>query len=149
MNNEPILRTATVEWTGDIAHGRGDITTASGKVSASYSFGTRFSNDPGTNPEELLAASHAACFTMATSAVLTRAGHAPTSLHTVATVHLERAGEGFKIPKIELAIEGVVNGVSAEQFDQMARQAEATCPISNALRSVPITVKTKLAQPAT
>ncbi|HUN30124.1 MAG TPA: OsmC family peroxiredoxin, partial [Alphaproteobacteria bacterium] len=75
MAQDHIVRTANVKWVGDVAKGHGDITTASGKVSASYSFGTRFSGDPGTNPEELLAASHAACFTMATSAVLTRAGH--------------------------------------------------------------------------
>lgn len=142
--SDSIARTATVKWQGDVAKGHGDITTQSGRVSASYSFGTRFSGDPGTNPEELLAASHAACFTMATSAVLTRAGHPPTSLDTTATVHLERAGEGFKIPRIELSIKGVVPGVSAEQFDHFARQAEASCPISNALRAIPINVDTKL-----
>jgi lipoyl-dependent peroxiredoxin len=96
-------------------------------VSASYSFGTRFSGDPGTNPEELLAASHAACFTMATSAVLTR------------------AGEGWKVPKIELAITGIVPGISADDFANYAKQAEASCPISTALRAVPsITVNATL-----
>jgi osmotically inducible protein OsmC len=144
MAQDQIARTANVKWVGDVAKGHGDITTASGKVSASYSFGTRFSGDPGTNPEELLAASHAACFTMATSAVLTRAGHAPTSLDTTATVHLERAGEGYKVPKIELAISGVVPGISAAEFDTYAKQAEASCPISNALRSVPISVTSTL-----
>jgi lipoyl-dependent peroxiredoxin len=144
MAQDPIVRTASVTWTGDIAKGRGDITTQSGKVSASYSFGTRFSNDPGTNPEELLGASHAACFTMATSAVLTRAGHPPTSLDTTATVYLERAGEGFKIPKIELAITGVVPGVSAQEFSEYAKTAEATCPVSNALRAVPISLQATL-----
>lgn len=142
--SDSIARTATVKWQGDVAKGRGEIATQSGKVSASYSFGTRFSGDPGTNPEELLAASHAACFTMATSAVLTRAGHPPTSLETTATVHLERAGEGFKVPRIELVISGVVPGVSAEEFDRYARQAEASCPISNALRAVPIDVTATL-----
>jgi lipoyl-dependent peroxiredoxin len=141
-----IARTAEVKWTGDVAHGRGEISTGSGKVSASYSYGTRFSGDPGTNPEELLAASHAACFTMATSAVLTRAGHPPTTLDTTATVHLERAGEGFTVPKIELAITGVVPGISADEFAGYAKTAEASCPISNALRAVPsITLDAKLA----
>jgi lipoyl-dependent peroxiredoxin len=144
MAQEQIVRTASVRWVGDVAKGHGDITTESGKVSAAYSFGTRFSSDPGTNPEELLAASHAACFTMAASAVLTRAGHPPTSLDTTATVYLERAGEGFKVPSIELAIAGIVPGISAEEFTQFASQAEATCPISNALRAVPISLRATL-----
>jgi len=144
MAQDHIVRTANVKWVGDVAKGHGDITTASGKVSASYSFGTRFSGDPGTNPEELLAASHAACFTMATSAVLTRAGHPPASLDTTATVHLEREGEGYKIPKIELAIKGVVPGITAADFTTYAKQAEASCPISNALRAVPISVEATL-----
>ena len=144
MAQEQIVRTANVKWVGDVAKGHGDITTASGKVSASYSFGTRFSGDPGTNPEELLAASHAACFTMATSAVLTRAGHPPSSLDTTATVYLERAGEGYTVPKIELAITGVVPGVSADEFSAYAKQAEASCPISNALRAVPISLRSTL-----
>lgn len=116
MAQDQIVRTANVKWVGDVARGHGDITTASGKVSASYSFGTRFSTDPGTNPEELLAA-----------------------------VYLERAGEGYKIPKIELAITGVVPGVSADEFSTYAKQAEASCPISNALRAVPISVQATLA----
>jgi len=144
MAQDHIARTANVKWVGDVAKGHGDITTASGKVAASYSFGTRFSGDPGTNPEELLAASHAACFTMATSAVLTRAGHPPTSLDTTATVHLERAGEGYKVPKIELEITGVVPGLSADEFSAYAKQAEASCPISNALRAVPISLRSSL-----
>lgn len=143
--SEPIKRTASVAWTGDVAHGRGEISTQSGKVAASYSYGTRFSGDPGTNPEELLAASHAACFTMATSAVLTRAGHAPTELDTTATVTLDRKGEGFAVTKIELAISGKVDGITAEQFEEFAKTAEATCPISNALRSVPIELTTTFA----
>jgi lipoyl-dependent peroxiredoxin len=142
MANDTILRTASVAWTGDVAHGRGDITTGSGKISASYSFGTRFSGDPGTNPEELLGASHAACFAMATSAVLTRAGHPPTALSCTATVHLDRKGEGFAVTKIQLAINGKVDGISAEQFAEYAKTAEASCPISNALRAVPIELTT-------
>jgi osmotically inducible protein OsmC len=144
MAQDAFERTANVRWEGDVAHGRGDITTGSGKVNASYSFGTRFSGDPGTNPEELIAAAHAACFTMATSAVLTRAGHPPKTLDTKATVHLERAGEGFVIPKIELEIEGEVPGVSAQEFETYAKQAEASCPVSNALRAVPISLRASL-----
>jgi lipoyl-dependent peroxiredoxin len=142
MASDTILRTASVVWNGDVARGRGDITTGSGKVSASYSFGTRFSGEPGTNPEELLGAAHAACFAMATSAVLTRAGHPPTSLSCTATVHLDRKGEGFAVTKIELAINGKVDGISAADFETYAKTAEASCPISNALRAVPIELTT-------
>ncbi len=147
MAQDDIARTASVVWEGDVAKGHGDITTGSGKVSASYSFGTRFSGDPGTNPEELLAASHAACFTMATSALLTRAGHPPASLRTTATVHLKRAGEGFTIPRIELDISGTVPNVSEDEFEAYAKQAEASCPIGNALRAVPISLRASLATP--
>ena len=144
MNNDAIRRTAAVEWSGDVAHGHGEISTGSGKIVASYSFGTRFSGDPGTNPEELLGAAHAACFTMATSGVLTRAGHPPSTLSTTATVHLDRKsdGSGFAITKIELAINGRVDGITAEQFADFAKTAEATCPVSNALRAVPIELTT-------
>jgi lipoyl-dependent peroxiredoxin len=146
MAQDEIVRTASVRWVGDVARGHGDITTESGKVSAPYSFGTRFSSDPGTNPEELLAASHAACFTMATSAVLTRAGHPPSSLDTTATVYLAREGQGYKIPSIELSIAGIVPGVSADEFAAYAKQAEETCPISLALRAVPITLRATLVE---
>ena len=144
MAQDAFARTASVRWEGDVAHGRGEITTGSGKVTASYSFGTRFSGEPGTNPEELIAAAHAACFTMATSAVLTRAGHAPKTLESKATVHIERAGEGFTIPKIELEISGDVPGISEQEFENYAKQAEASCPVSNALRAVPITLHAAL-----
>lgn len=144
MANDTILRTASVEWTGDVAHGRGDISTGSGKVAASYSFGTRFSGEPGTNPEELLGAAHAACFAMATSAVLTRAGHAPKSLSAKATVHLDKKGDGFAVTKIDLSIQGEVDGISNDQFVEYAKTAEASCPISNALRAVPIELTASL-----
>lgn len=112
---QDIVRAATIHWEGDVAHGRGSIATESGKVQADYSFGTRFSSDPGTNPEELLAASHAACFTMALSAALTRAGHAPTSIDSKAEVSLRRTGSG-----------------------------KETCPLSRALRAVPTSLKAEL-----
>lgn len=137
---DDIARTASVAWTGDVAKGHGTITTGSGKINADYSFGTRFSSEPGTNPEELLAASHAACFTMALSATLTRAGHAPTSIDTSAKVHLHRAGAGFEIPSIESTTHAVVPGILDDEFQQLATQAKETCPISRALRSVPITL---------
>ena len=141
---EDIQRTASVHWDGDVAHGKGTITTESRLVTAGYSFGTRFSNEPGTNPEELLAASHAACFSMALSAAMTRAGHPPTTVDTTAKVHLHREGAGFDIPRIELVTTVTAAGVSAEDFAALAAGAKENCPISRALRAVEITLDAKL-----
>jgi lipoyl-dependent peroxiredoxin len=147
MNATEIARTAVVKWEGDVAKGRGHITTGSGKVAADYSFGTRFSGDPGTNPEELLGASHAACFTMALSAALTRAGHAPKSIETTATVHLRSSGASFEISGIELVTNAVVAAVSEAQFTDLAADAKATCPISKALAAVPVSLQATLTPP--
>ena len=141
---EDIQRTATVHWDGDVAKGKGTITTESRLVTAGYSFGTRFSNEPGTNPEELLAASHAACFSMALSAAMTRAGHPPTTVDTTAKVHLHREGAGFDIPRVELVTTVTASGVSAEDFAALAAGAKENCPISRALRAVEITLDAKL-----
>jgi osmotically inducible protein OsmC len=137
---EDIARTAAVKWDGDVAKGHGTITTGSGKVSADYSFGTRFSGEPGTNPEELLAASYAACFTMALSATLTRAGHPPTLLETTAKVHLKRAGAGFDITAIELTTHATVGGLLDDEFQHLAQQAKESCPIGKALHVIPTTL---------
>lgn len=146
MNPSPnIVRSATIHWEGDIAHGHGSIATGSGKVKADYSFGTRFSGDPGTNPEELLAASHAACFTMALSSELTRAGHPPVSIEGGALVHLERKDAGFEITQIELSAKATVPGISNDEFARLAQQAKENCPLSKALRAVPTSLKATLA----
>jgi osmotically inducible protein OsmC len=141
---DEIVRSASIHWEGDVARGRGSIATESGKVSADYSFGTRFSGDPGTNPEELLGASHAACFTMALSAVLTRAGHAPTSLDSTAKVQLSKDGPGFTITSIALAVTGVVPGITQADFEKYAGDAKESCPLSKALKAVPITLEATL-----
>ena len=145
MVNTQIVRSATIHWEGDVAHGHGSIATESGKVAAEYSFGTRFSGGPGTNPEELLAASHAACFTMAVSGELTRAGHPPKSIDTKAFVHLQRTNGGFEIPSIELTVTAAAEGLQDEEFQRLATQAKENCPLSRALRAVPITMKATLA----
>jgi osmotically inducible protein OsmC len=139
-----IVRSASIHWEGDVAHGRGAITTQSGKVATAYSFGTRFSGDSGTNPEELLAASHAACFTMALSSELTRAGHAPKALDSKAVVHLDKTESGFEISLIEIAVTAIVDGLADAEFARLATQAKETCPLSRALRAVPITLKASL-----
>jgi osmotically inducible protein OsmC len=141
---DDIARTASVHWEGDISRGKGTITAESGTVTATYSFGTRFSNEPGTNPEELLAASHAACFTMALTLGLTRAGHPPASVDTTARVHLRREGQGFDVPLIELTTTASASGIDAEQFKQIADGAKAQCPISRALRAIEIRLEAKL-----
>ena len=137
---DDIARTAAVHWEGDVAKGHGTITTGSGTIIAEYSFGTRFAAEPGTNPEELLGASLAACFTMALDATLTRAGHSPTSIDTTARVHLHRQDGGFAIPSIELTTVAVVGGILDDEFAQLALQAKESCPIGKALHTIPTTL---------
>ena len=141
---DDIVRAASVHWEGDISRGKGTITAESGYVTAGYSFGTRFSGDPGTNPEELLAASHAACFTMAVSLALTRAGHPPAAIDTTARVHLRREGPGFDVPLIELNTTATAPGLDADEFQKLAKAAKESCPISVALRAVEIQLTAKL-----
>jgi osmotically inducible protein OsmC len=139
--SDDITRSASAHWEGDIAHGKGTFATESGLVSASYSFGTRFSNEPGTNPEELVAAAHAACFSMALSGALTRAGHPPASIDTEARVHLQRAAGGFEITGIALTTRVSAPGLDHAEFEQLAAAAKAGCPISKALRAVDISLE--------
>jgi lipoyl-dependent peroxiredoxin len=141
---DEITRTASVHWEGDVSRGKGTIAAESGQVTAGYSFGTRFSNEPGTNPEELLAASHAACFTMALSLALTRDGHPPAAIDTKAGVHLHRDGQGFVISRIDLATTVTAPGVDAEQFQRLAKGAKENCPISRALNAVEIELDARL-----
>ena len=139
-----VTRTASVHWEGDVARGKGTVTVESGFVTADYSFGTRFSGDPGTNPEELLAASHAACFTMAMSLALTREGHPPDSIDTKAAVHLHRDDQGVSIPRINLTTTVKAAGIDADEFQRLAKGAKENCPISRALHSVEIELEARL-----
>ena len=141
---DDIVRSASVHWEGDIAKGKGTITAESGFVTAGYSFGTRFSKDPGTNPEELLAASHAACFTMALSLALTRAGHPPEAVDTTARVHLRRESQAFDVPSIELSTAVKAAGIDEEEFQRLAETAKENCPISRALKAVEIKLTASL-----
>ena len=137
-------RKAEARWEGDLKGGQGKIKLGSGAFEGSYSFGTRFEDAPGTNPEELLGAAHAECFTMALSLFLGNAGHPPTRLETTATVHLNKVGEGFSITGIDLVTRGTVPGVSAEDFQRIAEEAKTNCIVSRAL-SVPMTLSATLA----
>ncbi len=136
-------RKAEARWEGDLRGGRGNIKLGSGAFEGSYSFGTRFEGAPGTNPEELLGAAHAGCFSMALSLFLSNAGHKPMKIETAATVHLNKVGEGFSITGIDLSTRGQVPGISAADFQRVAEDAKTNCIVSRAL-SVPITLSATL-----
>src|SRR3954463_14305577 len=138
-------RTAKADWQGEFKRGGGSVSTETGGLDSPYNFNGRFESGTGTNPEELLAASHASCFTMALSVGLTQAGNPPESLATDAKVTVAQVEGGFGITKIELSVTGKVPGLDAAGFEEAAQAAKAGCPVSKALASVPeITVTTKL-----
>ena len=136
-----ISRRADARWEGDLKKGKGNVKLGSGAFEGPYFFDTRFENAPGTNPEELLGAAHAACFTMALSHALSGAGHVPTKVETTASVHLEKVGEGFSITGIDLRTVGQVPGLSAAEFEKWATDTGANCIVSRALKAVPIRVE--------
>ena len=129
-------RTANAQWRGDLKTGQGALTTASGVLSATpYSFHTRFEEGKGTNPEELLAAAHAGCFTMALSAQLGAAGLKPDKLETTATITLDKVGDGFSITKSHLDLVARVPGADKAKFDAAVKNAETGCPVSKLFRA--------------
>jgi lipoyl-dependent peroxiredoxin len=131
-----ITRTARAEWQGTGKEGKGTLATQSGVLSATpYGFNTRFGDQKGTNPEELLAASHAGCFSMALAFALTGAGFTPTRIATSAAVTIESDGPGFKISKSALKLEATVPNISRDQFQKIAEGAKAGCPISKVLNA--------------
>lgn len=139
-------RNAYAEWRGGLKDGTGTVSVASGLFSGAYSFATRFEEEPGTNPEELLGAAHAACFSMALSNILAGAGHPPDSVKTTAKVHLRPVDGSPSIATIELVTEGVVPGITQDQFAEHAAAAKAGCPVSRALAGVgEITLEATLA----
>ncbi|MFH7024688.1 MAG: OsmC family protein [Heteroscytonema crispum UTEX LB 1556] len=131
-----LKRTADAVWRGDLKSGKGEISATSGVLKDTpYSFATRFENSPGTNPEELIAAAHAACFSMAFAFTLSEKGYKPESVQTQATCTVEpQKTGGFKITKIHLETRGKIPDIHAETFQQIAQEAEKGCPVSNALR---------------
>ncbi|HET9160089.1 MAG TPA: OsmC family protein [Caulobacteraceae bacterium] len=131
-----MIRKATAVWRGTGKDGDGDLTTDSGVLSHTpYSYRTRFENEKGTNPEELIAAAHAGCFTMALAFQLQTAGYTPTELTTQAAVTLEQEGQGFKISKSALTLTAAVPGLDQETFDRLAGVAEKNCPVSRVLNA--------------
>lgn len=141
-------RTASAVWNGSLKEGKGTITTQSGILSdAPYSFVTRFENGKGTNPEELIAAAHAGCFTMALSAQLGTMNLTPQSLRTSAKLTLEKLDAGWTISKIHLDVSARVPGISASAFESAAASAKANCPVSRLLKAE-ITMDAHLEQAA-
>lgn len=129
-------RKASAVWQGDLKAGKGTISTDSGTLkNAQYSFSTRFENGVGTNPEELLAAAHAGCFTMALSAQLAGAGLTATKLETSCTVSLEKVGDGFSITKSHLDLVAHVPGADKPKFDAAVKNAETGCPVSKLFKA--------------
>jgi lipoyl-dependent peroxiredoxin len=131
-----MIRKASAVWNGSLKEGKGTISTESGVLSsAQYSFSTRFENGRGTNPEELIAAAHAGCFTMALSAQLGNTGITPESLETTASLTIEKLEAGFTITKIHLDVEARIPGVDPSAFQKAADAAKAGCPISRLLKA--------------
>jgi len=139
------VRKANAVWEGSLKEGHGNVALGSGAFEGPYSFGSRFEEAKGTNPEELIGAAHAGCFSMALTAGLGRAGHNPTRVATSAKVHLEKVGEGFKITRIELDNESTVPGLDDAAFQEQAKKAKEGCPVSQALAGVEITLTARLA----
>lgn len=129
-------RNGSAEWRGDLRSGSGELTVGDGVFKGNYSFASRFEEGEGTNPEELIAAAHAACFTMALSNILAEHGHAPESVRTVAKVHLRQSDEGPTIQLIELETDGRVADIDEAHFAEHADEAKRGCPVSRALAGV-------------
>ena len=138
-------RTASARWRGDLKQGTGSLSTQSGMLKDTpYSFAARFESGTGTNPEELIAAAHAGCFTMALAAALGRAGFTPQELSTQATLTLEQVSGNWTISAVHLELNGRVPNIDRAKFDELAADAKANCPVSRVLKA-DITLDAKLA----
>ena len=138
------VRNADAVWDGGLKDGKGRMKFGSGAFDGAYSWSSRFENGVGTNPEELLGAAHAGCFSMALSAGLAKAGFAPKTIHTKAQVTLETVDGKARITRIQLDTEASVPGIANEQFQQVAQETKGGCPVSVALSNVPITLVARL-----
>lgn len=138
------IRKATAKWDGSLKDGTGSMKLASGAFEGPFSFATRFGDAPGTNPEELIGAAHAGCFSMAFSAILGGAGYAPNSIQTEAKVHIDPVEGGFAITKIELAMNADIPNISEGEFQRLANEAKVGCPVSKALAGTEIALNASL-----
>jgi osmotically inducible protein OsmC len=139
------IRTADAAWEGDLKKGRGTVSLGSGRFSGPYSFASRFEEGPGTNPEELLGAAHAGCFSMAFALLLAQSGWTPRRIATQARVQIEKSGEGFRITRIVLRTRGEVPGIDRETFMKLAETAKTGCPVSQALAGTEIALEASMA----
>jgi len=137
--------TAVATWTGSLKEGNGHLVLGNKAFEGNFSYKSRFEDGEGTNPEELIAAAHAGCFSMALSNGLSQAGFTPTSIATSATVHLDRVADGFGITKIDLDTVGTVPGIDDAKFQEVAAAAKAGCPVSKVLTGAEITLSARLA----
>jgi osmotically inducible protein OsmC len=128
------ISTASASWEGGLKNGKGHFAAKSGAFQGDYSFSTRFEGTKGTNPEELLAAAHAACISMALSAGLEKAGHPPTRITTTASAAMEKVTDGFKITRMRLEVRGKVPGIDQKAFAEAAEAAKNGCPVSGAFK---------------
>ena len=138
------VRSAVAVWRGSVCEGAGTVKLGSGAFGGQYSYPSRFEQGAGTKPEELIAAAHAGCFSMALSSGLGRAGFTPKSIRTVAQVHIERIADAWRITRIELDTEGDVPGIEEKAFLEQAESAKGRCPVSVALASVEIVLRARL-----
>jgi osmotically inducible protein OsmC len=139
-----ITRTAQASWQGTVPHGGGRIAVGSGAFDSPFTLKGRVDEVPGTNPEELIGAAQAGCFTMGLANLLEEAGHPPAELRTTAKVRLEQQARGFSITRIELDTTGDVPGVDADRFATLAQEAKAACPVSRALAGTEIVLTARL-----
>jgi len=138
------VRKAEAVWEGNLKDGKGNMKLGSGAFEGKFSFASRFADGPGTNPEELIGAAHAGCFSMAFSLFLENAGARPEHIHTIAKVHIDKVGEGFRITAIDLETEARVQGVDEKKFLELAEATKKGCPVSQALAGVEIRLKATL-----
>lgn len=140
-----VTRTARAQWTGNVPDGEGSVALGSGAFEGPYGFRSRMGDgQTGTNPEELIGAAHAGCFSMALSLALTQAGHPPESIRTRAKVHLEQRDGGYVIPLVELETDAQVPGIDDARFQALANDAKLNCPVSRALAGVEIRLTARL-----
>jgi osmotically inducible protein OsmC len=138
------IRTSEATWDGTLKDGKGRFWTESGEVSGVFTFPTRFENQEGTNPEELIGAALASCFSMALTGDLERAGHVPAVVRTVATVNLDKVETGFAIIGVDLETEAVVPEIDLVELESIAQGTKDNCPVGRALAAIPITVRSWL-----
>jgi lipoyl-dependent peroxiredoxin len=137
-------RTAEAEWKGNLTEGQGHMKLGTGAYDGAFSFKSRMENGPGTNPEELIGAAHAGCFSMAFSHQLASAGYTPRRVHTNAAVHFDKVEGGFAITRIDLSTEAEVSGIDQAKFQQLAEDAKKGCPVSKALAGTQINLQARL-----